>query len=147
MHFPSSAKSRLSTGREHSRCVAGLGNDHLDATRLDQLGVWLGSYDDESVSVNGLSQLEVERNYFDSTLGGTNLTNAEPHALPKLPNNASSCEESVVCVACRDELNTPSLHLQTMIWSPDDDPDVEEQAPMHMHVSRFLFPYQMKLLD
>lgn len=134
-------KTRLSTGAGvHTlgpRCFA-TGSDHLYAARLDQLGIWLGEYDDERRSVNGLSQREVENNFFETTLGGKDIGNAEPHVLRSLPNKASFCEETVVCGHCGGKPNSPSLQLQTMRfeWTNRDDPDVDTASEMRLHVSQ-----------
>lgn len=134
-----SRKARISTGGDihnHLRCVAGSRIDHLDAARLDELGVWLGDFDNAHTSINGPSQRDVEKNYYESTLGGVDCSNAEPQVVADLPNKATSCAGTVVCAACRDDSNSQPLQIQTMKfdWTQDDDSEVEEGAEMRMHV-------------
>ncbi|EME77379.1 uncharacterized protein MYCFIDRAFT_83310 [Pseudocercospora fijiensis CIRAD86] len=72
--------------------------DHLNASLLSQ-SVWLGDYDQAKVSINGPTWNEVEKNYFESTTGGSECFGAEPHAFDALPGVVACYLQCAACCA------------------------------------------------
>lgn len=110
-------------------CIAAH-SDHLDASHLLELGIWLGDYEEEDRSVEGYAtQNEVEARYFEQTLGGKECDGAEPYTIWKTTTSA----ETVVCAACSSaKKDSPSLRLETIdfSWINIDEPDDENRAEM-----------------
>ena len=74
-------------------------HDHLDASTLQKLGIWLGDYNDDKKVVTELSYRDVRRQYFESTDGGENRDIQKSLQ----PNSAHTLEsdKAMDCAACR----------------------------------------------
>ncbi|KAI5360893.1 hypothetical protein Slin14017_G090680 [Septoria linicola] len=137
----STSKSRATNRSAALHCFATHTEDHNDATRLEQIGVWLGDYNEEAATVNGVSQNEVEKSYFESTAGGIDCSKAEPYVFDQF----SAEQYAVECAACKTSPSTAterfSLEVIEFSWVDDDESCAEERT----HIQKHAWIYRCRL--
>lgn len=119
--------SARSVRSPHLRCFHD--GDHESAGTLEQLGIWLGDDDDERRGVNGFSQKQVEKQYFDATEGGKHCNSAEPFVFD---HNPGCITQLVECVVCKARFTLENIAFE---WTNDDDPEVDNRTTMSKNVS------------
>jgi len=90
------------------RCFA-LGDNHLNASVLKDLGVWLGDYDNDQLSVHGNPWVVVKKSYAERTNAG-----AEQDKLKRLHiNKDCNLEEpkAMECAGCKSDRRSTSQPL------------------------------------
>lgn len=117
------------------RCFASATNEHVDAERLRQLGVWLGDTHDETRSVNGPSQQEVQKSYFEITMGGKDCGNAEPHVFWDRP---SSCKQQVACAANHGPMCHFLRPLECIAFEHTNEDDLDLDVENREHMMKFV---------
>lgn len=107
------------------RCFSADPDNHLDASLLRQ-SVWLGDWNEEKLTVNGPSWKEIEKNYYESTTGGSQCHNAEPFAFDEVPKTQVV---NVQCAACKtaapQSCEVLTLELYDFHWLDDEDKETE----------------------